>query len=66
VRKVAGTYYLFSTEVFDEPKNGSSSVGDMEKHDGFSFRKQRVIASTNKGLERQHLPHVALVAHDGI
>lgn len=48
MRKVAGTYYLFSTEVFDTPKTAAVRMAIWKSVDGFSFRKHRVIAVTNR------------------
>jgi hypothetical protein len=48
VRKVRGTYYLFSTEVFDTPKTAAVRMAIWTSKDGVSFRKHSVIASTNR------------------
>ena len=47
VRKVGGTYYLFSTEVFDTPKTAAVRMAIWKSGDGITFRKHRVIAKTN-------------------
>lgn len=48
VRKVGGVYYLFSTEVYDTPKTAAVRLAIWKSNDGISFRKQRVIANTNR------------------
>ena len=45
--KVNGTYYIFTTEVFDEPKTAAVRLALWTSDDGLSFKKESVIASTN-------------------
>jgi hypothetical protein len=45
--KVNGRYYIFSTEVFDEPKTAAVRLAIWESADGIKFEKQGVIAETN-------------------
>jgi hypothetical protein len=46
-RKVAGRYYIFTTEVFDEPKTSASRLVLWDSDDGRSFTRRLVIAETN-------------------
>jgi hypothetical protein len=50
-RKVGGTYYLFSTEVFDIPKTAAVRMAIWKSTDGISFRKHSVILSTNRNWQ---------------
>jgi hypothetical protein len=45
--KVNGVYYLFSTEVFDEPKTSASRLVLWTSADGYAFERKLVIAETN-------------------
>lgn len=45
--KVADTYYLFTTEVFDKPKTAAVRLALWTSPDGHSFQKKSVIATTN-------------------
>lgn len=46
-RKVNGVYYLFSTEVFDEPKTAAVRLAIWKSLDGIKFKKHNVIVETN-------------------
>jgi len=46
-RKVNGVYYLFTTEVFDEPKTAAVRLAIWKSNDGLKFIKQSVIVETN-------------------
>lgn len=50
-RKVNGVYYLFTTEVFDEPKTAAVRLAIWESDDGLKFRKHSVIVETNRNWE---------------
>jgi hypothetical protein len=45
--KVGGRYYIFTTEVFDEPKTAASRLVLWDSDDGASFTRRLVIAETN-------------------
>ncbi len=42
-RKVNGVYYLFTTEVFDEPKTAAVRLAIWKSADGLKFQKHGVI-----------------------
>jgi hypothetical protein len=46
--KVGGRYYIFTTEVFDEPKTSASRLSCWMSEDGRWFERQSVIAETNR------------------
>jgi len=46
-RKVNGIYYLFTTEVFDEPKTAAVRLAIWKSNDGLKFQKHGVIVETN-------------------
>jgi hypothetical protein len=46
--KVGGRYFLFTTEVFDEPKTGVSRLVLFDSEDGVSFDKRLVLADTDR------------------
>lgn len=45
--KVNGTYYLFTTEAFDQPKTAATRLALWSSKDGLSFQRQTTITSTN-------------------
>ena len=50
-RKVNGVYYLFTTEVFDEPKTAAVRLAIWKSSDGLKFQKHNVIVETNRNWE---------------
>lgn len=46
--KIAGRYYVFTTEVFDEPKTGVSRLVLFDSDDGVSFSRHSVVAETDR------------------
>ncbi len=50
-RKVNGVYYLFTTEVFDEPKTAAVRIAIWKSIDGLKFQKYSVIVETNRNWE---------------
>ncbi|HLP38191.1 hypothetical protein [Lacibacter sp.] len=46
--KVAGTYYLFTTEIFDTPKTAAVRLAVWKSRNGITFKKHSVIVSTNR------------------
>ena len=46
--KVNNKYYVFSTEVFDEPKTAAVRMSLWKSDDGLKFTKETVIAETNR------------------
>ncbi len=50
-RKVNGVYYLFTTEVFDEPKTASVRLAIWKSSDGIKFQKHSVIVETNRNWQ---------------
>jgi hypothetical protein len=49
--KVKGTYYIFTTEIFDVPKTAAVRLGRWESKDGINFTKKGIIAQTNFNWE---------------
>lgn len=45
--KVEGRYYVFTTEVFDEPKTAASRLACWVSDDGTAFSRHSTIAETN-------------------
>jgi hypothetical protein len=45
--KVNGKYYIFSTEVFDNPKTSAVRLSQWESTDGIKFTKIQELAETN-------------------
>lgn len=45
--KVNGKYYLFSTEVFDNPKTSAVRMAEWVSEDGLNFKKHQVLMETN-------------------
>jgi len=45
--KVNGKYYIFSTEVFDNPKTSAVKLSQWESTDGIKFTKIQELAETN-------------------
>jgi hypothetical protein len=50
-RKVNGVYYLFTTEVFDEPKTAAVRLAIWKSDNGLKFQKHSVIVETNRNWE---------------
>ncbi len=50
-RKVNGIYYLFTTEVFDEPKTAAVRLAIWKSFDGIKFQKHSIIVETNRNWE---------------
>lgn len=50
-RKYNGVYYLFTTEVFDEPKTAAVRLAIWKSFDGLKFQKHSVIVETNRNWE---------------
>ncbi|MGK7396063.1 MAG: hypothetical protein ACNS62_15915 [Candidatus Cyclobacteriaceae bacterium M3_2C_046] len=50
-RKVGDTYYIFTTEVFDQPKTAAVRMALWTSGNGIDFQKKSVIASTNYNWE---------------
>lgn len=46
-QKVNGVYYIFTTEVFDNPKTSAVRLAIWESADGQKFHKKGIIAETN-------------------
>lgn len=46
--KVNNKYYIFSTEIFDEPKTAAVRMSLWKSDDGLKFTKETVIAETNR------------------
>jgi hypothetical protein len=46
-QKVGGRYYIFTTEVFDEPKTCASRLVLWDSDDGTTFTRRQVLAETN-------------------
>lgn len=47
VQKIKDRYYLFSTEIFDNPKTAKVRLALWMSKDGLTFLKQQVLISTN-------------------
>lgn len=45
--KVNGKYYIFTTEIFDEPKTAAVRLALWRSDDGQKFQKQLILATTN-------------------
>jgi hypothetical protein len=46
-QKINGVYYIFTTEVFDNPKTAAVRLALWKSADGLKFKKESIIAETN-------------------
>ena len=46
-QKIDGRYYIFTTEVFDEPKTAASRLVIWDSDDGHQFTRRTVLSQTN-------------------
>jgi hypothetical protein len=47
-QKVEGVYYLFTTEIFDEPKTAATRLGIWTSKNGLDFKRHGTIVETNR------------------